>query len=611
MSVSTDDVVCTGWLIKSPPEKKLNTRYSWRKRWFVLRQGRMSGNPDVLEYYRTKSSRKPIRTIDLQECEVLTHGEPQQHLHKRPFQNQHLFVVKTSARVFYLLAKTQEEMNSWVQSISQICTFSVPDDTDSADSLSHTSQQPSPAVSPRASLVSPGDGGAVMGSRERVPESEGSSPPHYLILSQCNTGTVTRSNSFTNSELSLEQSSSEMAAEDTFSSPLSTSTNGGPPPSVTSPHLLLSGHHPHQHHPHHLHYQHPHPHHHHHHHHPTSTADAAPFSAPCGPTPLCPSSSCTSASVSSSSSPRSLQQLPSVFSFDRPFCPTNASSNGSSASVSDPHTPHSAHTPPPLPPKPTHFSDGATVPPPPLLRHRVSLPCLDFRRGEPDSLARRRNKMASLHLSSLAAGGSLSCPPPSSDDSYVPMASPPVSAAMDDVASDGYIPMSPASFPVARNAGKAEAPLPAGADLEPPPVNRELKPKLRRARPPPLDLRGLSTIREHLPLVRMHTEPSSGHPCMAAEQSRRLRALTPADPEALATPTERQPFFPVGGEQPWRGSRLDYIAVDFNSASPSPVLKKPLLSEEHRVDYVQVDKKKTQALFELSKEWQDVRQSQA
>lgn len=97
----------------------------------------MSGNPDVLEYYRNKCSRKPIRTIDLQECEVHVHcGETQhqrqqtpQPLQKRPFQNQHLFVVKTAARVFYLLAKTQEEMNSWVQSISQICTFGTPDDT--------------------------------------------------------------------------------------------------------------------------------------------------------------------------------------------------------------------------------------------------------------------------------------------------------------------------------------------------------------------------------------------------------------------------------------------------------------------------------------------------
>ncbi len=81
----------------------------------------MSGNPDVLEYYRSKSSRKPIRTIDLQECEVTIEAEVRPT--KRQYQNQHLFVIKTATRIFYLLAKTVEEMNIWVQNIGQICTF--------------------------------------------------------------------------------------------------------------------------------------------------------------------------------------------------------------------------------------------------------------------------------------------------------------------------------------------------------------------------------------------------------------------------------------------------------------------------------------------------------
>ncbi|KAF6715353.1 GRB2-associated-binding protein 3 [Oryzias melastigma] len=85
-------LVCTGWLIKSPPEKKLK-RFAWRKRWFVLRRGRMSGNPDVLEYYQSKNSKKPIRTIDLKECEV---EMPDGQLRiKRDFHGKHLFVVKT------------------------------------------------------------------------------------------------------------------------------------------------------------------------------------------------------------------------------------------------------------------------------------------------------------------------------------------------------------------------------------------------------------------------------------------------------------------------------------------------------------------------------------
>lgn len=94
---------------------------AWRKRWFVLRRGRMSGDPDVLEYYQSKNSKKPIRTIDLKECEVeMLEGQLRI---KRDFHGKHLFVVKTSSRIFYLVAKTEEEMNSWISSISQICQF--------------------------------------------------------------------------------------------------------------------------------------------------------------------------------------------------------------------------------------------------------------------------------------------------------------------------------------------------------------------------------------------------------------------------------------------------------------------------------------------------------
>lgn len=86
----------------------------------------MSGNPDVLEYYQSKNSKKPIRIIDLKECEV---EMPDGQLRiKRDFHGKHLFVVKTSSRIFYLVAKTEEEMNGWISSISQICHFGSVDD---------------------------------------------------------------------------------------------------------------------------------------------------------------------------------------------------------------------------------------------------------------------------------------------------------------------------------------------------------------------------------------------------------------------------------------------------------------------------------------------------
>lgn len=54
---------------------------------------------------------------------------------------------------------------------------------------------------------------------------------------------------------------------------------------------------------------------------------------------------------------------------------------------------------------------------------------------------------------------------------------------------------------------------------------------------------------------------------------------------------------------------LDYLALDFNSVSPAPVQQKLLLLEEQRVDYVQVDEQKTQALQSTKQEWTDERQS--
>lgn len=81
----------------------------------------MSGNPDVLEYYRSKHSSKPIRVIDLSECAVWKHVGP--GFVRKEFQNNFVFIVKTTSRTFYLVAKTEVEMLVWVYSISQVCNL--------------------------------------------------------------------------------------------------------------------------------------------------------------------------------------------------------------------------------------------------------------------------------------------------------------------------------------------------------------------------------------------------------------------------------------------------------------------------------------------------------
>uniref|UniRef100_A0A8C8BZY5 PH domain-containing protein n=1 Tax=Oncorhynchus tshawytscha TaxID=74940 RepID=A0A8C8BZY5_ONCTS len=549
--MSAGDVVCTGWLIKSPPEKKLK-RYAWRRRWFVLRRGRMSGNPDVLEYYRNTTSKKPIRTIDLRECEVQMQTE--QRLVKREFQNQHLFVIKTSSRIFYLVAKTEEEMNSWVSQIREICHFgplSLDDGTESEEVFSHTPnpQQVSPALSRSMSFISNHDFVANGNSRVEMPsQMEPNYPLDYLFLSQCETGrfSLSRCDSFSNSERSLEQNSSDTTTEDVFSSPLGTDPSPSPFPHTGPfpspfPHTGPS--------------QSPYPH--------IRTHDP-PFSAPCGPT-------------STSSSPRTLHRTPDVFQFDKPYSSAilEATSDGL--------------TPPPLPPKPVHLSehlrdDGSHGPlagirqqltdQTALIPRRISLSGLPdhFRRGDIEGSAlRSRNKRLSLNLPHFIATQSPNC----HEDSYVSMASPRVCVGED--VSDGYIPMSPTPISFLKANGKTEAPLAPSplpiadlpGDLEPPPINRDLKPR-RRARPPPLDLRGLSTIREcptHMPLIRTMTEPGN---------SLQGKLGIKGDQEASIPVESRQQFSTTneGASQPWlRRSNLDYLSLDFNSASPSPVQK--------------------------------------
>ncbi|XP_024914116.1 GRB2-associated-binding protein 1 isoform X2 [Cynoglossus semilaevis] len=98
---------------------------AWKKRWFVLRSGRLTGDPDVLEYYKNDHAKKPIRVIDLNLCEQVDAGLT---FNKKDLENSFIFDIKTIDRVFYLVADTEEEMNKWVRCICDICGFNPTDD---------------------------------------------------------------------------------------------------------------------------------------------------------------------------------------------------------------------------------------------------------------------------------------------------------------------------------------------------------------------------------------------------------------------------------------------------------------------------------------------------
>ncbi|XP_046528704.1 GRB2-associated-binding protein 3 isoform X2 [Equus quagga] len=588
--MSAGDAVCTGWLVKSPPERKLQ-RYAWRKRWFVLRRGRMSGNPDVLEYYRNKHSSKPIRVIDLSECAVCKHAGP--GFVRKEFQNNFVFIVKTTSRTFYLVAKTEEEMQVWVHSISQVCNLShLEDGADSMESLSHlpSSLQPSSASALHmahavsSSLPRDDPSTSTIATEETRSESEFLFLPDYLILSNCETGRLhhaslpTRCDSWSNSDRSLEQTSFDDVFVDCLQ-PL-------PSSNLVHPSRLGNGSQEV----------------------PSTRAQAA----------LIWSRDINGPSRDHFSSPLLQTSLNSTIQVDK---------NQGSLSYGVKEVDIMSNTPPPRPPKPSHLSerrqeeqllwsghsnvkkaDSAMVP------RRISLSGLDHMRTwkadvEGQSL-RHRDKRLSLNLpcrfSPMYPTASASA-----EDSYVPMGPQAIASGLGTHCSpDEYIAMS---------SGSISSPLPElPANLEPPPVNRDLKPQ-RKPQPPPLDLRNLSTIREHASLTRTRTVPCNRTSFLSPERnginSARFFAnsISREEEESYIQMQEHRTANSLssGALTCTKKFSLDYLALDFNSASPAPVQQKLLLSEEQRVDYVQVDEQKTQALQSTKQEWTDERQSKA
>ncbi|CAL8308226.1 unnamed protein product [Gadus morhua 'NCC'] len=338
---------------------------------------------------------------------------------------------------------------------------------------------------------------------------------------------------------------------------------------------------------------------------PLGHAFRPPLSAPCSAT-LDPASRLLSSGSSGSSGSSALLQRdssPSVFPFDGPF-PLPSSSSFSLCT--------NQHPVPRLPPKPGHQPHASGPWQANELSHSRPIPRRISFSGMDHALTGHaefslRNKRLSLNLPSQ-----LSSPAPALQadaEAYLPMSACLTRCSLD--ASDGYLPMRPLGGPGSglEAPPRGHSPLRGPQDdLLPPPINRHLKPR-QRARPPPLDLRGLSTIRE------FPTRPLAGPPMTSSGDMVDGFPSGPTyeneddlDADDCYTPMFQYTSDGASGSWP-RRSNLDYLSLDFNSASPSPVQKKALLVDEHKVDYVQVDEKKTQALQSTRLEWTDVRQS--
>ncbi|NXM29522.1 GAB1 protein, partial [Oxyruncus cristatus] len=161
---------------------------AWKRRWFVLRSGRLTGDPDVLEYYKNDHAKKPIRIIDLNLCQQVDAGLT---FNKKEFENSYIFDINTIDRVFYLVADSEEEMNKWVRCICDICGFN-PTDEDAVkppvNSLQPSAELPlpintsPPSMQAESSLPSPY-------RLINIPPLESSSgqedPQDYLLLINC------------------------------------------------------------------------------------------------------------------------------------------------------------------------------------------------------------------------------------------------------------------------------------------------------------------------------------------------------------------------------------------------------------------------------------------
>ncbi|XP_016970401.1 protein daughter of sevenless [Drosophila rhopaloa] len=105
-----------GWLIKSPPTKRI-WRARWRRRWFILKQGEIP-EQFCLEYYTDHNCRKLKGVIDLDQCEQVDCGL---RLENRKQKFQYMFDIKTPKRTYYLAAETEADMRDWVNCICQVC----------------------------------------------------------------------------------------------------------------------------------------------------------------------------------------------------------------------------------------------------------------------------------------------------------------------------------------------------------------------------------------------------------------------------------------------------------------------------------------------------------
>ncbi|KAF3704387.1 Pleckstrin -like proteiny domain-containing family S member 1 [Channa argus] len=107
----------SGYLFKSPPQKRLKTEKSWKKRFFVL--FKINEHEHQLKYFRSKEEKdRPLGGIDLSDISVL-HVSPQHHERWGWVQKcfkcspSCVLYIRALERDYFLVGENSDEVDSW------------------------------------------------------------------------------------------------------------------------------------------------------------------------------------------------------------------------------------------------------------------------------------------------------------------------------------------------------------------------------------------------------------------------------------------------------------------------------------------------------------------
>ncbi|NXD71601.1 GAB2 protein, partial [Eolophus roseicapillus] len=629
---------------------------AWKKRWFVLRSGRMSGDPDVLEYYKNDHSKKPLRVINLNFCEQVDAGLT---FNKKELQDSYIFDIKTSDRTFYLVAETEDDMNKWVRSICQICGFNQSEEnTDTLRSLASMNHAPrsSPAELSSAShhLLRERKSSAPSHSSQPTlftfdsPASHlqstlsASAPQDYLFLHQCMSrksenarsasfSQATRSAFFMRSDTAVQKLSqgnghcvngvggqlhgfyslpkpsrhNSEFRDSAYDLPRSFGSYTHPKSSLTSSE--------------------------------TDNEEVYTFKTPNNT--LCREfGELSTDSYDIPTTPHSVYQIPRTFTLDK-------NHNALAVAASD-----SPAAPPPRPPKPGQMEPRwgsppqqpqpgeslGLVPMAATIPRRNTLPAVEnsrLHRASSCETYEYPQHGGSSAVQSQAKAVVARSHSTDSEDNYVPMnpgSSPLIhTEKANDNAQNLYIPMSPGPhhFDLV-GLSSATLPVHKGAmaqchrrlsEIQPPPVNRNLKPD-RKAKPSPLDLRNNTVIDElpfKSPVTKSWSRPTQTFNAGSLQycrpvSSQSITSTDSGDSEENYVAMVRTPqlrYMVLPGHTRARGKSRELIGDLAMPCFSSPQPSTSSVASDEKVDYVQVDKEKTQALQSTMQEWTDVRQS--